>query len=350
MSTTLDSPAPLAPGFVPPRAADAAWDGPIRLIPETAQDDPGTIVVPNHGREIRVGFAREPWEYQQAFGLLAVNYQSRGYHDPDSRPFRFTPYHILPETATFVARDAGRVVATMSLVPDTRLLGLPMESIFGPEVASLRGEGRRLGEVTSLADRDLSPREFLPVFMALIRLTLQYHLRRGGDTWALTVNPRHAGFYRKVLGAVPVGGSRSYPSVNGHPAEAFWLDRETLRTNVPAKHREFFAEDLPVPALTAAERGPGHVRYFCNRSDLAGRPAVEEMLRTVELFGSPPRWDEVMTDDGCFTADGHCAVVDQVPQPSAIRHQPSTIRNSSAAPRAANRERARASSSSDGRP
>lgn len=290
MTSTLATPAPRAPGSDLPRAAR---DGPIGPRAGTDRDDdPGAIVVPNRGRPIRVGLARERGDYQQAFRLLAVNYQARGYDDPDAHPYRFTPYHLLPDTATFVARDAGRVVATMSLVPDTRLLGLPMESIFGAEVAALRGAGRRLAEVTSLADRDLAPREFLPVFMALIRLTLQYHVRHGGDTWALAVNPRHAGFYRKVFGAVAVGEPRSYPSVNGHPAEAFWVDRDSLRTNVPAKHQEFFAEDLPGPALTPSERGPGHARYFSERSDLAGRSAVAEVLRAVEHYGSPPRWAE----------------------------------------------------------
>jgi hypothetical protein len=199
---------------------------------------------------------------------------------------------VLPDTATFVARDGDRVVATFSLVPDTRLLGLPMESIYAPEIDALRREGRGLGEVVSLADRDLTPREFLPVFMALIRLMLQYHVRHGGDTWALAVNPRHGGFYRKVLGAIPMGERRSYPSVSGHPAEAYWFDRATLQANAPAKFEQFFAEDLPDAVLATPERRPGHARYFAGRSDLNGHPIVAEVFRTIEHFVSPPRWAE----------------------------------------------------------
>ena len=293
MRHALSAPAPSGSGFELVRPVDLAEDLPGQSIRGGAlHRDSRTILVPVPGRTIEVGLARERTDYEQAFRLLAINYQARGYDSSDSRPFRFTPYHILPDTATFVAWDGGRVLATLSLVPDTRLLGLPMESIFGPEVEALRREGRRVGEVTSLADRDLSPREFLPVFMTLIRLMLQYHLRLGGDTWALAVNPRHGGFYRKVLGAIPVGERRAYPSVNDHPAEAFWFDPKTLLANVPAKHREFFAEDLLEAVLTMPERTPGHARDFCERSDLAGQPIVEEVLRTVEHFGSPPSWVE----------------------------------------------------------
>jgi hypothetical protein len=251
-----------------------------------------SVAVSCPGRTIRVGFARERGEFEQAFRLLAAGYRARGYAEPGDQPYRFTPHHVLPDTATAVARDGGTVVATLSLVPDTGLLGLPMEAVYRPEVEALRGAGRRLGEITSLADRDLAPREFLRVFMGLIRLTFQAHVRRGGDTWVFAVNPRHSLFYRKVIGAEPLGPRRSYASVNDHPAEAFWLDRRVLQANAPAKFQEFFGEDLPGLVLENPARPAGHVRYFVGQSDLSGRRVVEDLVRAVELLGSPPRWLE----------------------------------------------------------
>ena len=41
------------------------------------------------------------------------------------------------------------------------------------------------------------------MFNALIRLMKQHHVRHGGDTWVITVNPKHRNFYTKVLGFVP---------------------------------------------------------------------------------------------------------------------------------------------------
>lgn len=252
---------------------------------------PRSILVPGLARRIEVKIAATRDEFEQAFRLLARRYQGRGYEEPSPKLFRFTPYHVLPETVTFVAKHGAAVVATLSLVPDTALLGLPLEGIFGPEVALLRREGRRLAEVTSLADQDLGPREFLRVFTALIRLMFQHHVQRGGDSWVITIHPRHARFYRKALGFVPLGPRRSYPSVRDHPAEAYLLDVGLMRANAPAMHREIFGEPLPAAVLTAPGRPGDHAHYFGDRSTQADRRTILDLLHRVErLGGSTPRW------------------------------------------------------------
>src|SRR5262249_34231498 len=156
---------------------------------------------------------REEWE--EAFQLVADNYRARGYETAAPGKIRFTPYHALPETVTFVAKHDNRVVATMSVVPDNTLLGLPLERIFPDEISALRVSGRRIAEATSLADTDLGLREFIPVFVALIKLAMQYHASQGGDTSVIAVNPRHSSFYKKVIGFVPLGDCRDYPLVQG---------------------------------------------------------------------------------------------------------------------------------------
>ena len=49
---------------------------------------------------------------------------------------------------------------------------------------------RETREVTSLADRDLASSDFLRVFKVLIKLGMQMHVQRGGDSWVITVHPR----------------------------------------------------------------------------------------------------------------------------------------------------------------
>jgi hypothetical protein len=253
---------------------------------------PGAILVPGMSRPIEVKIASTRSEYEQAFQLLAARYQARGYEEPSAKLFRFTPYHVLPDTVTFVAKDGDEVVTTFSLVPDTTLLGLPMECIYGREVESLRREGRRIAEVTSLADRGLKTREFIRVFTALIALMKQYHVRQGGDTWVITVNPRHRSYYRKVLGYVPLGPRRTYPTVRDNPAEAFLLDVEMMMENAPAMFRTIFGEPLPDCALTAPTRPADHARYFGEQSTQTDRRMIAEITSVVEHFGSPPRWKE----------------------------------------------------------
>ncbi|MBV8557979.1 MAG: hypothetical protein JO116_20635 [Planctomycetaceae bacterium] len=253
---------------------------------------PPRITVPGIERTIEIKIAAEWGEWEQAFELVAASYRARGYEVDSTRPFRFTPYHVLPGTVILIAKHEDRVVATLSFVPDTSLLGLPMESIFADEIRALRRQRRRLTEAISLADQGLTIREFVRVFQALIRLGMQYHVRRGGDTGVITVNPRHRSFYQKVMGFAPLGPCRSYPSVQDHPAEAYWLDLERMRAQAPEMHREVFGERLPDRALETPPWSAERVRHFGHRSSQIDARRVDELVRLIAHLDSPPRWQE----------------------------------------------------------
>jgi hypothetical protein len=233
-------------------------------------------------RDIHVKIASQRPEFEQAYALLADNYRARGYEAPGEKPFRFTCYHALPGTATMVALHQESVVATLTLVPDNPLLGLPMESIYGPEIAQLRQAGHKIAEVISLADTGLSIREFVQVFKALITLEMQYHAHHGGDCWTITVNPRHSSFYQKVLGYAPLGPRRSYQSVQNHPAEAYVLTTRDMAQSAPAMNQEVFGTDLPVSMLTPPPWSEEHVRYFAARSTQFDPCDLERILESVK--------------------------------------------------------------------
>src|SRR5258708_1057101 len=72
-------------------------------------------------------------------------------------------------------------------------------------------------------------REFVAVLVAVVRLVLQCHVKGGGDSWVIAVNPRHRAYYRKVMGFVPLGGRRAYPAVLDAPAEALMVDPEIMK-------------------------------------------------------------------------------------------------------------------------
>jgi hypothetical protein len=272
-------------GFVPQsRLERKPVSRPVVNVPQ-----PEPVRVPGVSREIVVKIASEADEWEQAFQLVAANYQERGYEAAD-KAYRFTPYHTLPDTTVFVAKCEGRVVATFSLVADNTLLGLPMEAIYGEEIAALRRQGKRLAEVTSLAAADLGQREFLQVFMALIRLMKQYHVSRGGDTWVITVNPRHRNFYCKVLGYRTLGPCKAYAAVGDAPAEAYVLDRDTMRAEAPRAHEQIFGEWLPPAALTGVPVSRPFIRYFWAESNPAGAARLESLLSNVAAFGSPRAW------------------------------------------------------------
>jgi hypothetical protein len=257
-----------------------------------------TSVGLSDGREVAVRIAADRDALDQAYRMLAERYQGRGYDPPTTGGFRFTPHHILPDTITIVAEAPDkRVLATLSLVPDTELLGLPMEGIYGPEVEALRREGRRLAEAVSLADRDLGQRDFVRVFSSMVRLAIQHHLKQGGDTWVIAVNPRHRNYYRKALGFVPFGPPRSYPTVRNHPAEALRLDVGSLRANAPRSYREILEDPLPDSVLSAPPRPACLVRDFVERSTHADRATMLRILEEAGVDGARRRWgDEAEAD------------------------------------------------------
>ncbi len=249
-----------------------------------------SIEVAGAGRTLTVKIASGYDDFELAFLLLAEKYQARGYEEAGAKLFRFTPFHALPGTVTVVARDGDRVVATLSIVPDTARLGLPMESIYPDEVAGLRAEGRRLAEVTSLADDGLSPREFLAAFTAMIRLVVQHHLREGGDSWVITVNPRHAAFYRKTLGFVPAGPRRAYPTVGDAPAEAFLVDAALMAAHAPAMHARVFGDPVPDAALAPPPRPLDHAEFFGAHSTAADLATIRGVAEAAGRRDGHPRW------------------------------------------------------------
>jgi hypothetical protein len=273
-------------------ASDARRQAVLDPCPARELDrGPCSIPVPGIARDVQVRLASELADWEEAYQLVASSYRACGYEPPSSSGLRFTPYHVLPDTVTLVAKHARRVVATLALVPDNILLGLPMESIYGAEIRQLRQEGRRLVEATSLADTDLGLREFIQVFVTLIKLAMQYHVSQQGDTWVITVNPRHRNFYRKVLGFVPLGPCRAYPTVQDHPAEAYYLDLNIMRASVPRMYQEIFGEPLPASVLSPVTMPLPLVRYFGRHSSQTDSRAIEDILQFIDRFGSPRRWD-----------------------------------------------------------
>ena len=259
--------------------------------PGREKPDPRAVPVPRVARDIRVKIASERAEWKDAFQLVALNYQAVGYEAPLSSKVRFTEYHALPDTVTFIAKHQDRVLMTFSLVPDNTLVGLPLESIFGEEVKQLRRQRRRLAEIISLAaDSELTPREFRPVFVALIKLMMQYHVSHGGDTWVITVNPRHRDFYTKAMGYVSLGPARTYPNVQDHPAEGYMLDQELMKVRAPRFHEQTFGEWLPGEALVAPKMLKHMVRYLGSQTNKTSGQKIREVISFDKFFTTPRRW------------------------------------------------------------
>src|SRR4051812_10196410 len=116
--------------------------------------------------EICNKIAEQRWEWESAFRLVHGSYLRSGLAQPNASGMRVTPYHLLPTTEVFVSLLGQEAICSVTLVADGAL-GLPMESIYRAEVDARRSGGRKLAEVSCLADRRSNPRRFFPLFLAL---------------------------------------------------------------------------------------------------------------------------------------------------------------------------------------
>jgi hypothetical protein len=202
-------------------------------------------------------------ERASAFRLVHDVYVKEGLMHRNPFRMRVMPHHLLPTTAVFVAQEAERVIATLSLVGDGRL-GLPLEEVYGPEVDQLREPSTWLGEVSALASAPYAADFGFDVVIGLMRLMAQFAQRHGMEHLLVAVHPRHARLYRRTMGFQRLGDERAYPSVCNRPAVALHLDLSRL-DQAPAENVAlFFGERIPEEELRFCPISAAERHYFAS--------------------------------------------------------------------------------------
>jgi hypothetical protein len=239
-------------------------------------------------------------ELESAYELVYLNYRSREYIPPNSSGLRFTVFNAFPSTLTFVGVVHANVISTVSLIPDTPI-GLPMDEIYHDEVQALRDSGRRLVEVTMLADRRLSVRRSLEMVLALMKLVFDYAtLSLKATDLCITVNPHHDKFYHEYLLFSPLGGLRAYPSVSGNPAIARRLDLVNVEAECQGRFkllRRFYEDRTPLSLfeqryrMTAAD-----LRYFFMERTQTFQESPADVLNRLREHYPDFNWDALTAD------------------------------------------------------
>jgi hypothetical protein len=107
------------------------------------------------------------------------------------------------------------------------------------------------------------------------------------------VNPRHSGYYRKVLGFAALGGRKQYQAVRDHPAEAHLLDVEAMKSNAPKMHEAILGTWLSKEALSAPRRTSDHARYFGEESTQIDQDELANLIHRIEQGTNDlPRWKD----------------------------------------------------------
>lgn len=196
-----------------------------------------TFEIEGQSYDLTVASSRQ--EREEAYRLVHRVYKAEGFTDPGSDGIWYSIHNALPSTVTFVVRDeSGEAIAAGTAVPDSPF-GLPMERMYGPEIAAMRKAGRRMCEINSLVSTVTGEgwrgrMIILKVFsaaLAYIRDVLNY------DDLVCVASPKHARFYGHVLMLDTIGGLRADPHANGAESIALRLDI----ANVAARFREKYA-------------------------------------------------------------------------------------------------------------
>ena len=163
-------------------------------------------------------------ELEKAYGLVHDVYVKEGYMDPHPSGMRITKYNLLPKTTTFVGRNNGQMVLTMSLFPDSKV-GMPMDSQFKNEIDELRTAGRYVAEVGNLASDPGFRNRNQNIPMHANKIMHTYADRYlSVDDLVIAINPKHKWFYKNILLFQQISGQKDYGYVKGAPAIAMRLD------------------------------------------------------------------------------------------------------------------------------
>jgi hypothetical protein len=238
-----------------------------------------------NGLQCKIASSLDEWE--EAFALVYQSYRDAGLANYDPTGLRITPFHLLPTTSTLIARHGGMVLGSLTLVQDSRL-GLPMETAYPAQVATLRASGVRFAELSSLATARLSASDFRYIFSRLMRFVAQHARHMGVNRLLIATHPRHMPFYERLMGFKRCGGQTKHPSVRDAPAVAAVLDFDEIDRNPPPFYNECFDVGIQLNALEPKPMPKAIADHFPQQIDRNEFPSREPgAISPLDLFRQP---------------------------------------------------------------
>ncbi len=224
--------------------------------------------------EYRVARSRE--ELEDAFHLVYQEYLKQGYINEDPTEMRFLLHNALPGTTTFVALVDGVVTATATVIEDSPLQ-LPMDELYHQELQALREDGKKICEVSMLANNSELFSEQTPMMLNAKKMFLIFFLfkhifdyvrtKMCADCICIMVNPKHANAYDSLL-FQDLGGLQRYGKVNGAPAVAKYLsvqsvDPQQISLKRQSLYKMFLSGKVdPEKFSSKFTFGPYDLKYF----------------------------------------------------------------------------------------
>lgn len=248
----------------------------------------------SENKKIIYRVARSRREIEQAFSLVYKEYASRGYIPKHYKSnLRISIFNAVCSTVTFIAVEGKKVVATVTLIPDSPL-GIPMDKIYKDEVDGLRKKRLKVAEVSQLSiDSELFPKSWFSMFnfsklifvFKLFKVVLDYALYVAElDELCIAVNPAHQYLY-KFLFFEELGKLKYYGSVNKAPAIAKHvnINIEALGSKIKQQRKALYKIFLGQATNPEAFRdkfifSEADLRYFfMEKSDVFEKATPEQL-------------------------------------------------------------------------
>ncbi|MDB5810104.1 MAG: Long chain N-acyltyrosine synthase [Betaproteobacteria bacterium] len=175
--------------------------------------------------EFSVRRAATVFEYADTNSLVKEMYSRKGYTTDGvvNMPRR-------ENTITLDAHDSDKIMGTLTVRLDSRQTGLLADALYAKEIDAIRQNGRTVCEVSKLAvDPRFGSKELMASLFQLAYL-YAHVIHRVHDAF-IEVNPRHAGFYKRMLGFREIGELRTCPRVNA-PAVLLHVELDYMREQI----------------------------------------------------------------------------------------------------------------------
>ena len=186
---------------------------PLRTISIERQEHTDTNNIALDQQQFKIRLANSDGRRESASLLIKKMYAWRGYTTAGASS-------DTPNRITLMADLEGHVISTLTIGLDSPT-GLLVDTLYKDEIDQLRQDQHRVCEFTKLAvDQEIKSKR---VLASLFHLAYIYaHLIHGATDTVIEVNPRHAAFYKRMLGFEPLGEERMCRRVNA-PAVLLWL-------------------------------------------------------------------------------------------------------------------------------
>ena len=160
-----------------------------------------------------------------AWHLVYTSYRRLGLIKKNEWELHAVPQVIQSKSFVITGTIRGEVASTLTIMHDGDG-GLPIETVYEDEIASLRNAGSCLLEVGLLADRREEISRTIDSLMSLFRFPW-FNARYSGCDIVCGVHPHHVNFYKKMFGFETIGPTRSYARVGHHAVVLLQLSIES---------------------------------------------------------------------------------------------------------------------------